>query len=462
MDIPLFVDEEIKYYAVEVSKKGYQKIQIENIEIFTHIHTCIHIGMRPLWKDDTPVKKCLLSYNKKKPCEKQLNCIKKFTLPSYVALFIDHHWIYLDGKAYLKGIANANVNPTWPLDILKSTIKSLLMMVFQQIAVNDKAHGMIYEQNDTAFSLSSWPQPSYDLVNTLFDEVLNELQDEWILPVEDSFHSSIRSMEDIIYHKQPDITSIQRYGTQGECMENIQICLSFLANFFEELPPLRITHLLDEDSKQAIIAFQMFAPMQTDITLDTILANLLTICSDIINLIDPHEAISNYPDSLQDMKIICMIQRAINTVASIYPAIPNILVDGIMHERCVYAIKVFQELFQIHADGMINENTWRMLFTTAFKIEEGIHITQGMPPFPDEPLTLGAHGSSVLLIQNRLRTISNLYSSIPFIDSDACFGVATHQCILAFQDLLGLKKDGVLDHFTWTLLHQVYEEIIRI
>ena len=95
----MFVDADIKYYAVEISKKGYQKTQIENIEIFAHIHTCIHIGMRPLWKDDAPIKKGLLPLNKKKPYEKQSDFIKKFIFPPYVALFIDHHWIYLDGKA---------------------------------------------------------------------------------------------------------------------------------------------------------------------------------------------------------------------------------------------------------------------------------------------------------------------------------------------------------------------------
>ena len=463
MDIPLYVDEEIKHYAVEITKQGYQKIQIENIEIFDHIHACLKVSLRPLLSDETNIKLNIISSMEKKPCNMQPWQIKKFTFPAYVAFKRNHQRVYLDGTSYLKSIANANVNPTWPLDILKTTISELLFTTFQQAAAKDSIQDQIYVIDETCSCMHASIQLSYDIVDKLLMDILEKHQNEWILPVDDSFHSSIRSMEDIIYHKHLKISSIQGYGTQGDIMSDLQTCLSFLANFYEELPPLRVTHIFDNETKDAIIAFQNLSHTQVSGLLDsTTQTNLISVCTRILELIDPQNQPMDYPDSLQDMKTVCMIQRAINTVASMYPAIPNILVDGIMHDRCVNAIKVFQELFQIHGDGIIDQNTWNMLFTTASKIESGIFTTQGMPPFPKKPLSLGASGASVLLIQNRLQTISNFYSSIPFIDADACFGVATHQCVLAFQDLLGLRKDGVVDHFTWTLLHQVYQEVIRI
>ena len=461
MDIPLFVDEKSKYYAIKITKQGYQTLQIENIEIFAHIHTCIHISMRPLITKDTPAKTIFISCNEKKPYKEKTGEIKSFTFPAYVALSKNHHLVYIDFKTYLKSIANANVNPTWPLDILKSTIYARLCTAFQQVASYDKAQGLIHVLDEKASSLFSW-SPSNDVVDKLLCEILKMHQDEWIMPVDDSFHSSIRLMEDIIYHKQSKISSIHSYDTQKTLIGDIQCCLSFLANFYEELPPLCVTYVLDDETKQAIIAFETFTHTQVHASLDTLQTALLSICSKIMHLIDPHDVIPDYPDSLQDISTICMIQRAINTVASMYPAIPNILVDGQINDRCAYAIKVFQELFQMPVSGIMDQSTWNMLFTTASQIERGIHTTQGMPPFPKNPLVLGISGASVLLIQKRLQTISNFYSSIPFIKADACFGVATHQCILAFQDLLGLKKDGVLDHFTWTLIHQVYEEVIRI
>lgn len=233
MDIPLYVDEEIKHYAVEITKQGYQKIQIENIEIFDHIHACLKVSLRPLLSDETNIKLKIISSMEKKPCNMQPWQIKKFTFPAYVAFKRNHQRVYLDGTSYLKSIANANVNPTWPLDILKTTISELLFTTFQQAAAKDSIQDQIYVIDETCSFLHASIQLSYDIVDKLLMDILEKHQNEWILPVDDSFHSSIRSMEDIIYHKHLKISSIQEYGTQGNIMGDLQTCLSFLANFLK-------------------------------------------------------------------------------------------------------------------------------------------------------------------------------------------------------------------------------------
>ena len=85
----------------------------------------------------------------KKPCNMQPWQIKKFTFPAYVAFKRNHQRVYLDGTSYLKSIANANVNPTWPLDILKTTNSELLFTTFQQAAAKDSIQDQIYVIDET-------------------------------------------------------------------------------------------------------------------------------------------------------------------------------------------------------------------------------------------------------------------------------------------------------------------------
>lgn len=466
MDIPLYIHDEMEWYGVEITKRGYQKQSIEHIEVYKGIHAYLKIAMRPL----LPQGNASISYDAasslKKPYATSCSHHVVWIPPAYIGITKNHKTTYVDMETYLYNIANTNINPTWPYEMIKTSVRGLLQDTFSHIKASyDSKHGIIYMLDEQTSSSFIWYHPCYDVINDVVKQQL-VIEYHWLIdPVVDSFHASIRSMEDINYHISTDQSSMFSYGMRSDDIKKIQLCLSFLAKFYQELPPLLTHGTLDEWMKKAIYSFQSMVSLNSTGNLDASTQSKITsACDHILKLLYPPCVPPPYPESLQDQdhETICLLQRAINTVSYDDPAIPNVLVDGCMDDRCISAIKVFQQLFFNRDDGIIDKQTWDTLFSNALQIERGIHTNQGLPPFPKEPIAIGAHGPSILLIQNRLCTISNFYSSIPKIHADACFGEATHQCVLAFQALLGLKKDGIVNQMTWTLLHQVYQEVIRI
>lgn len=68
-----------------------------------------------------------------------------------------------------------------------------------------------------------------------------------------------------------------------------------------------------------------------------------------------------------------VIQQQLNTIASHYPAIPKVRVDGIFGDSTRIAIEAFQRIFQLSADGIVGFSTWYKLsdiYTGVTKIAE--------------------------------------------------------------------------------------------
>ena len=52
------------------------------------------------------------------------------------------------------------------------------------------------------------------------------------------------------------------------------------------------------------------------------------------------------------------IQEQLNAISKNYPAIPRITVDGIFGANTQAAVKVFQEVFDLPANGIVDFPTW--------------------------------------------------------------------------------------------------------
>ena len=70
------------------------------------------------------------------------------------------------------------MNPTWPLDILKTTISELLFTTFQQAAAKDSIQDQIYVIDETCSFLHASIQLSYDIVDKLLMDILEKHQNE--------------------------------------------------------------------------------------------------------------------------------------------------------------------------------------------------------------------------------------------------------------------------------------------
>ncbi|MFV0516303.1 MAG: peptidoglycan-binding protein [Aminipila sp.] len=143
---------------------------------------------------------------------------------------------------------------------------------------------------------------------------------------------------------------------------------------------------------------------------------------------------------------VITMQAYLNTIGTIYPAIPIITVDGVFGEETKNAVVAFQKLNFIEPDGIIGPVTWD-------KIVEVYLIVTGYESaslvFPGIPLAIGSQGQDVRLMQNFLSELQEPYPTLPKVIVDGVFSENTENAVLAFQKLFGLNETGIIDSETW-------------
>ncbi|MDR3344684.1 MAG: peptidoglycan-binding protein [Oscillospiraceae bacterium] len=165
---------------------------------------------------------------------------------------------------------------------------------------------------------------------------------------------------------------------------------------------------------------------------------------------------------------VAVIQRQLNRISSNYPAIPKIpVVSGIFDGPTEAAVKKFQQVFDLEADGVVGKATW-------YKIERIYNAIKKLAELYSEGLTLsevervykevlreGDTGQEVQVIQYYLDFISEFNLNIPPVNVDGIYGPRTRAAVLAFQAQYGLAQDGIVGHGTWNRMQTAYSVILN-
>ena len=157
------------------------------------------------------------------------------------------------------------------------------------------------------------------------------------------------------------------------------------------------------------------------------------------------------------------IQTYLNRIRKNYPAIPLITDDpGVFGTRTQAAVKEFQRIFGLAVDGVVGKATWNKIsaiYVAVAKLadldSEGAALGIGTVP-PNTILRAGSSGVDVITLQYILSFISEYYPVIPPVTQDGIFGSNTAQAVIAFQQMMGLRTDGIVGPSTWGALYDTY------
>ena len=182
-------------------------------------------------------------------------------------------------------------------------------------------------------------------------------------------------------------------GDTGESVEVIQYFLTAIAFFNSAIPAPVYSGVYDEQTRDAVIAFQAFAGLpQTGIT-DDATWNLIydNYLGDIRSL-TPEQigtAIIPFPGVFLQLgdegEDVIILQDFINTASSVYSEIPPIPVTGIYDENTRDAVYAVEALFGYQIDGITGPLVWDTLADIYNDIESGAYRNPGQ--FSGNPLS---------------------------------------------------------------------------
>lgn len=274
---------------------------------------------------------------------------------------------------------------------------------------------------------------------------------------------SIGQIQNLYSGEWPGV--VLRNGSKGVEVQLVQYYLSAISVFYDVIPDVSIDGRFGRQLEQAVVSFQKrFGLIQDGVIGQATWNRIFEVYTSLDQEIVPPNTPAPYPGRpLQQGSSgdnVVVIQNALNTVSSQFNVIPVVVVDGIFGSGTRAAVIAFQRQFDLLADGIVGSATWDLLLRTANDIDEGDGPSSSLPTFPGTLLRLGSRGNDVQLMQQRLKSISIYYPSIPDLNADGIFGPATEASVIAFQRLMGIPSDGIIGQQTWNLINQIFQELM--
>ena len=163
---------------------------------------------------------------------------------------------------------------------------------------------------------------------------------------------------------------------------------------------------------------------------------------------------------------VVVVQTELNRIGQNYPAIPKIQpVDGVFGQQTEEAVRRFQEIFGLTADGVVGKATWYRLvslYVGVNRLSELVSEGQrmfGIPFQAPQAVSEGSPRNQVLMVQYFLSILAQFDPLIPFVTLDGIYGPATRQAVRSFQTSQGIPVTGTVDTATWNALYSAFEGI---
>ncbi len=179
-------------------------------------------------------------------------------------------------------------------------------------------------------------------------------------------------------------------GDSGIYVLNVQYFLDFVSQYRDEVPPIALSRVYDEATRNSVTAFQRLYGLapdgimgeQTYYTLFDAYEGIIESLPDdlFVSIARPAPAIQLGPG--YEGEEVRYLQEYLNVVASEYPELPTVTVNGIYDEQTTAAVRAFQQLFGISTDnpGYTAAVTWNAIGNIYDDILAGEEINPSQYP----------------------------------------------------------------------------------
>ena len=246
-----------------------------------------------------------------------------------------------------------------------------------------------------------------------------------------------------------------REGASGQNVRLVQFWLKIARTVYTALNNPSVDGKFGPSTRRAVAAFQRYFGLTDDGVVGRATWNKLReVYTDIANdLLAENLRPGEFPGVLRrgaSGRAVRELQYYLYLMHAYDPAVPAVTIDGKFGSSTEAAVRAYQRLAGLTADGVVGRATWENLYAQANRLRlAGPVVTVNRMAYPGAPLALGAEGEAVLYYTVLLSRIAYYYDAV---SSPGLLSVYTDEVetgTRSLQQFLGLPVTGTVDADTW-------------
>lgn len=248
------------------------------------------------------------------------------------------------------------------------------------------------------------------------------------------------------------------WGSLQKDVALIQMLLKSISLFDFRIKDVKVDQIFKSDTHESVLSFQKAYHLQESGIVDEVVWNTLfkiyhAFTDNIFSTSITNMQIEN---ATKDGLLIKNIKNALNIIGSIFSNIPVLVCNELYDQDTKQAITIFQKDINLNETGDMNQETLKYLFILKNEIENGITPSYGLLQYNHV-----SEDEKDSIIISRLNKIASVYPDIPTIDKKNREDKQMYNCILAFQKILGLQENGLMDKNVWDMMNKMYFQLIQ-
>lgn len=265
-------------------------------------------------------------------------------------------------------------------------------------------------------------------------------------------------------------------GSSGDDVRVLQLRLNRISDNYPSIPKIAVVDgVFAEDTDAAVRRFQEIF----NLTPDGIVGNatwyqVQRIYSAVkrLNELDSEgirleEVTKQYPGvlSLGSQGLgVSNLQYFLSYLSQFYSSISPVQIDGVFGNQTRESVISAQRTLGLLEDGVVGEITWNAIYNAYRGIVSEIplkYIEGNVLPYPGTLLRIGSDNDSVLLLQQYINIIAEVFPEVNSVELTGFFGTQTDSAVKAIQTLSGLEPNGLVGAITWNAIISLYSDIFN-
>jgi len=255
-------------------------------------------------------------------------------------------------------------------------------------------------------------------------------------------------------------SDVLQIGSSGPGVRYVQYMLSVIAAFYGAVSAPTPDGVFGAATQTSVLEFQRYFGLSADGRVGPATYNkLLEVFTQVYPVIETTCPCAAYGGVVlrngSSGNAVSNLQYYLNAIGFVNTTIPQLSVDGRFGSRTEQAVREFQRIYSLTADGLVGPVTWSAVCAALCSLP----AKPPCPAYGGTPLRIGSSGNAVRNLQSMINVVTLRYPQIARVTVDGIFGAATQTAVRTFQSAAGLTVDGVAGPNTWSALCRVYNSL---